>query len=185
MSPKRKPPTFATPAQLGVLWLEAKHAAHAIAMQAARAVTPSEHDALFDNSSVRTGVDFRFLTVAVRWLDDIAETINNTLKSETLDQAIQEFRDALPEARSMRSIGEHLPEYILGDGGLQKKDAPDQRGQQNLLGIMIWTGRDDRGTHLTWAGTDIDATQAQLAADRLYAAVSDAVTPCLTRTHST
>lgn len=76
----------------------------------------------------------------------------------------------------MRNIGEHLPEYLLGSGRLrQRPDLLAQRSQINQLGVMIWTGHDENGTRLTWAGTNIDANEARRAADQLYLAVRDAI----------
>jgi hypothetical protein len=169
-------PETATAHQLAMLRLEAGNAARAVAMQSARATGPSEHDESFDGWGFRSAVDFRFLTVALRWLEDIAEHANRTLADHELSGAIQAFRDAMPEARNMRNIGEHLPEYLLGAGRLQQQaDLLAQRGQTNQLGVMIWTGHAEHGTQLTWAGTNIDANEARRAADHLYLAVRDAI----------
>jgi len=172
----KPPPEPATGHQLAMLRLEAGNAARAVAMQSIRATAPSEHDELFDGLGFRSAVDFRFLSVALRWLEDIAEHANRTLADDKLASEIQAFRDALPEARNMRNIGEHLPEYLLGAGKLQQRaDLLAQRGQQNTLGVMIWTGYGGHGTQLTWANTNIDANAARRAADRLYAAVGAAI----------
>jgi hypothetical protein len=166
----------ATAHQLAGLRLEAGNAARAVAMQSVRATGPSEHDESFDGLGFRSAVDFRFLTIALRWLEDIAEHANRALADDGVAAAIQMFRDAVPEARNMRNIGEHLPEYFLGSGRLQgRPDLLAQRGQINQLGVMIWTGHDDHGTRLTWAGTNIDANEARRAADQLYLAVCDAI----------
>jgi hypothetical protein len=63
-------------------------------------------------------VDFRFLTVALRSLEDIAEDANRTLADAVRFAAIEVFRDAVPEARNMGNIGEQLPEHLLGSGRL-------------------------------------------------------------------
>lgn len=169
-------PEPATAHQLAMLRLEAGNAARTVAMQSARATGSSEHDDSFDGLGFRSAVDLRFLSVALRWLENIAEHVNCTLADYELARAIQVFRDAVPEARKMRNIGEHLPEYLLGNGRLQHRmDLLAQRGQQNQLGVMIWTGHDEHGTRLTWAGTNIDANDARGAADRLYIALRDAI----------
>jgi hypothetical protein len=162
--------------QLAMFRLEAGNAARTVAMQSMRATGPSKHDELFDGVGFRSAVDFRFLAVALRWLEDIAEHANRMLSDGELAGAIQAFRDALPEARSMRIIGEHLPEYLLGEGRLQQRADPlARRGQPNALGVMVWTGSGGHGTRLTWAGTNIDANEARRAADHLYLAVRDAI----------
>jgi hypothetical protein len=159
-----------------MLLLEAWNAARAVAMQSQRAVEPADHDQLFDGQGWRTIVEFRFLAVALRWLEDVADTANWTLEDPALGAALQRFRAALPEARNMRNIGEHLPEYILGQSHVQRKPDPlERRGAQRALGVMIWTGYDGRGTHLTWAGTHLDVDVARAAADQLYAAIRDAI----------
>lgn len=166
----------ATAAQLEMLLLEAGTAARAVTMQSRRATEPSEHDELFDGRTWRSVVEFRFAAVALRWLEDIAETANQTLQDAALAAALEEFREAVPEAKNMRNIGEHLPEYILGSGRLQKKTSlHERRGNPRGLGAMTWTGRDGIGTHLTWADTNLDLAVAPTAADRLFLAVRDAV----------
>jgi hypothetical protein len=168
----------ATAHQLELLLLEAGTAARAVTMQSQRATESSEHDELFDGRTWRSVVEFRFAAVALRWLEDIAETANRTLQDDALTSALQEFRAAVPQARNMRNIGEHLPEYILGNGRLQKKPDPQKRrGELRSLGSMTWTGYDGRGTHLTWADTNLDVEVARTAADRLFIAVRDAIRP--------
>jgi hypothetical protein len=166
----------ATPHELETLLFEAGNAARAVAMQSHRAVAPSDHDQLFDGQAWRSMIECRFLAVALRWLEDIADTANWTLQDPILAATLQKFRDALPEARRMRNIGEHLPEYIIGQSHMQRKrDPSERRGAQRELGVMVWTGFDGRGTHLTWAGTNLDVDVARAAADRLYVAVRDAI----------
>ncbi len=76
----------------------------------------------------------------------------------------------------MRNVGEHLAEHIAGAGQLQARADPTRRrGEQRSLGVMIWTGAGDHGTHLTWAGTHLDVTTARVAADRLFEVICEAV----------
>jgi hypothetical protein len=155
--------------------MEAASAARTVAMQSERATSPSPHDELFDGIGFRSAVDFRFLVVALRWLQDIAEHVARATANPGLKAAIKEYENAIPEARDMRNLGEHLPEYLVGSGRMQhRKDLLKQRGHVNQLGVMVWTGSGDHGSRLTWTGTNVDADEARVAADRLFVAIRDA-----------
>jgi hypothetical protein len=48
----------------------------------------------------------------------------------------------------MGNVGEHLPEYIKGQGHMQRTlDPRERRGEQRQLGCMTWTHY-ERGLHI-------------------------------------
>lgn len=79
--------------------------------------------------------------------------------SSRLRAALVEFDDRLPGLAKKRNVGEHIDDYVIGDG--RAKDV--QRGD---LQVSTWDG-----TVFNWLRVELDIDAALEAAETLFEAV--------------
>lgn len=128
-----------------------------IALQHRRLQTTEPEDGEF---IFRWHADLQFFIVALRRLRRAVELGAEVPPvSATLRAAITAFDDRLPGLAKMRNVGEHINDYMLGDG--HAKDI--QRGD---LQVSTWDG-----TVFIWLGVKLDIDVALRAAEALFEAV--------------
>ena len=128
-----------------------------IALQHRRLRSTEPEDKVF---VFRRHADLQFLIVALRRLRRAAELGARVPHvSSRLRAALVEFDDRLPGLAKMRNVGEHIDDYVIGDG--RAKDV--QRGD---LQVSTWDG-----TVFNWLGVELDIDAALEAAETLFEAV--------------
>lgn len=128
-----------------------------VALQHRRLQTtePGDNEFIF-----RWHADLQFFIVALRRLRRAVELGAEVPHvSTTLREALTAFDGRLPDLAKMRNVGEHINDYMLGDG--HTKDI--QRGG---LQVSTWDG-----TVFTWLGVKLDIDVALRAAEALFEAV--------------
>jgi hypothetical protein len=132
-----------------------------IALQHRRLLTPEPEDKVF---IFRWHADLQFFIVALRRLRRAVELGAEVRSvSDDLRAALVAFDGRLPGLAKMRNVGEHINDYMLGDGRV----ADVQRGH---LQLSRW-----EGAVFSWLGVDLDADAALAAAETLFEAVKQAV----------
>ncbi len=158
----------------------ANDAIRAVALQRDR-IKDREDDAYFAAAGFRQEVDVAFLLVALRWLREASQLVAELTHDAALVTALDAFDRRLPGARDLRDVREHIRDYIQGSGKLQSRaTAPDRLVSIASLGSRTWLGHDEL-SHFIWAGKEIRLDDALPAAERLYEAMSEAISPYVVR----
>jgi len=158
----------------------ANDAIRAVALQRDR-IKDRDDDTYFAAAGFRQEVDVAFLLVAVRWLREACQLVAELTHDAALVTALDAFDRRLPGARDLRDVREHIRDYIQGSGKLQSRaTAPDRLVSSASLGSRTWLGHDEL-SHFIWAGKEIRLDDALPAAERLYEAMSEAISPYVVR----
>jgi hypothetical protein len=158
----------------------ANDAIRAVALQRDR-VKDRDDDAYFAAAGYRQEVDVAFLLVALRWLREACQLVVELTQNAALAAAVGNFDRRLPSARDLRDVREHIRDYIQGSGKLQRDATPpDRLVSMASLGSRTWLGHDEL-SHFMWAGKEIRLDDALPAAERLYGAMQEAITPYVVR----
>ncbi|MGP0037961.1 MAG: hypothetical protein ACLP4R_25850 [Solirubrobacteraceae bacterium] len=137
--------------QLELARSTASDAIRAVALQRDR-IKDRDDDAYFAAAGFRHEVDVAFLLLALRWLREACQLAVEL----TGDQAL-----------------------AGGSGKLQKTTTtPDRRVPPRSLGSRTWLGHDELA-HFIWAGKEIRLDDALPAAESLFEAMRNAITPHL------
>lgn len=148
-------------------------------MQRARfGLALSEDDKFFASPGFRQEIDLRFLVLALHWLREACALAAGLTNDRRLMGALARFDSAVPNAKDMRDVGEHLRDYLRGRGKLQEPDVRRVRAARSLpdvgrdekLGVRTWDS-----THFEWADMSIDVEQVLKSAEGLYAALRTAM----------
>jgi hypothetical protein len=125
-----------------------------VALQHRRLRTTEPEDQVF---IFRRHADLQFFIVALRRLRRAVELGAEVPHvSVTLRAALTAFDNRLPGLAKMRNVGEHINDYMLGDGrakGVQRGD----------LQVSTW-----EGGVFTWLGVELDVDAALAAAETLF-----------------
>ena len=164
--------------QLELARSTANDAIRAVALQRDR-IKDRDDDAYFAAAGFRQEVDVAFLLLALRWLREACQLVVELTGDQALAGALGDFDRRLPKARDMRDVREHIRDYIKGSGKLQKTTTtPDRLVPPRSLGSRTWLGHDEL-SHFIWAGKEIRLDDALPAAESLFEAMRNAITPHL------
>lgn len=132
-----------------------------VALQCRRLRSSEPEDVTF---TFRYWADLQFLIVSLQRLRHAAVlAAEPSGRRSTVDAAVQAFDDAVPDLTKTRNVGEHIDEYVLGQG--HQTDV--SRGQ---LQVGTWDG-----TTFEWLGVGLNIEVALAAAEQLFEAIRDPV----------
>ena len=153
--------------------IAANDAMRAVAMQRHRVDHGTmADDAFFAADGFRREVDVYFMLLALRWLHECLLAADLTQDAALVD-ALADFDRALPHARDMRDVREHISHYIRDKGNLQADGtAPGRQVRGGALAVTTWLGQ-GRGTIFVWAGKEIHLDLVVPVAERVYCALRD------------
>jgi len=80
----------------------------------------------------------------------------------TVAEELKKFDDALPKLRQLRNVGEHIDNYVMGDGR-------DPKVSRNLLQVGTWDG-----VTYSWLGSTVNIDAAHRVATKLLASIRKA-----------
>lgn len=149
-------------------------AIRSVVLQAERIQHAELVPAAFDDKSFQLLADARFLIVALRWVHRHCAAASRLVDDPALVEAVAAFEANVfhGEAKGMRDVWEHLDDYIVGSGHLQRERVRRQGvADRRHLGVLTWIGADDSLGTLTWAGFAMSLDGMVIAARRLYAAL--------------
>lgn len=119
-----------------------------------------------DNAFVfRIFADFEFLIVALTRLRRAAKLASGIPEIQNVMlQALHSFDSTLPHLKKFRDVAEHFDEYAVDQG----HDKSTRRGALEVSTIS------DPGPTLNWLGHEINASDALVASQELFAAIKGA-----------
>ncbi len=133
-----------------------------IRLQCRRLSTSEPEDNVF---VFRIWADFEFLIVALTRLRRAAKLASGIPEiQKVMLQALNSFDSALPHLKKFRDVAEHFDEYAVDQG----HDKSTRRGALEVSTIS------DPGPTLNWLGHEINASDALIASQDLFAAIKDA-----------
>jgi len=142
----------------------ANDAIRAVAMQRSRVLANlPEDETFFGARGFRQEIDLNFMLVALRRLRRAA-TLAARIEGcqESLRESIRQFDEALPGLATMRNVGEHIDEYILGQANRRHRDV-----YPSSVGVRLWF-TSSGALVFDWVGQQIDIDKALKAAEHLY-----------------
>jgi hypothetical protein len=135
----------------------ANDAVRAVAMQHYRVLADLHEDgAFFGAKGFRQEVDLNFMLVALRRLRRAAILAAQVEGCQlSLLQPVRQFDEALPGLATMRNVGEHIDDYIMGSNKRRHRDVGPGSG-----GVRVWRPSESGGYVFAWVGQEIDIDSA-------------------------
>jgi len=150
----------------------ANDAIRTVAMQCSRVLANLPDDETFFGArGFRKEIALNFMLVALRRLRRAATLVAGVEGcQESLRKSIQQFDEALPSLPTMRNVGEHIDEYILGGAKRRHRDV-----YASSVGVRLWFTCETGALVFDWVGQQINIDEALGAAEDLYSAILDTV----------
>ncbi len=165
--------------QLELARSTANDAIRAVALQRDR-IKNRDDDAYFAAAGFRQEVDVAFLLLALRWLREACQLVVELTGDQALAGALGDFDRRLSKARvicaTCGSTSATTSKAVASCNG--RRAPPDRLVLPRSLGSRMCLGHDEL-SHFIWAGKEIRLDDALLAAESLFEAMRNAISPHL------